>query len=301
MKTLITLGYFIIIQTLGFAQEKPTHDTLVTSKIELLTIKDLKVLYAELNDTNWDIYSISLENKAISRITKDSLKDFQSDYCSSRNSIVFDSYRDKNTRNIFTRNVSSGEITQLTNLETRDGHPVWSPDGSKIAFQSSRTGNPEVFIMDANGENVEQLTFNNEFDGIPKWSPDGKLIGFNSNKTGSPNVFLLNVETKEKVQVTFDEKYNFIQDWVSQTEILIITDVSEKRQLQLIDTKDNAIKNLPTDFDVTYARSNKHGNIVFTKKNEKGEVQLYLMAIANLEQEQLTNTKGEKRFPVFME
>ena len=67
------------------------------------------------------------------------------------------------------------EITQLTNLDTRDGHPVWSPDGSKIAFQSSRTGNPEVFIMNDNGENVEQLTFNTEFDGIPKWSPDDNL------------------------------------------------------------------------------------------------------------------------------
>jgi TolB protein len=66
---------------------------------------------------------------------------------------VFDSYRDKNSRNIFTLNVSNGEIIQLKNLETRDGHPVWSPDGNKIAFQSSRTGNPEVFIMDINGKN----------------------------------------------------------------------------------------------------------------------------------------------------
>jgi TolB protein len=259
------------------------------------------VLFSENNNGNWDLFSIDLtKGEVIHRVTNDSLKDFQSDYCSCKNKIVFDSYRDKNTRNIFTLNLKTNELIQLTKLETRDGHPVWSPNCKNIAFQSSRNGNPDVYIMDSLGKNIEQLTFDNSFDGIPKWAPNSKFLAFNSNRTGSPNIFLLNNKTKEKIQITVDEKYNFVQDWVSNTKLLIITDVSEKRQMQIVDIEDNTTKNLPTDFDVTYARY-KNGKIIFTQKNKEGMVQLYLMTIDNLKQKQLTNTKSEKRFPAFME
>lgn len=260
-----------------------------------------KVLYAELVNNNWDIYSISIENGKTNRITIDSNKDFQSDYSSIQESIVFDSYRIMNTRNIYTYNANNKEIIQLTNLDTRDGHPVWSPDGNKIAFQSSRTGNPEVFIMSYNGENVEQITFNPEFDGIPKWSPQDNLFAFNSNRDGSPNVFTLNLETKELTQITSNKSYNFIQDWVSQNEILIITDVSEKRQMKVIDLKGRVVKTIATDGNVTYARCNKNGQIVFTEKAISGEINVYLTDIKTNKVKQLTDSKNEKRFPAFIE
>jgi len=258
------------------------------------------VLFSENINNNWDIYSINPINGEVDRITKDSFKDFQSDYCISNNNIVFDSYRDKNSRNIFSLNLKTNELLQLTQLETRDGHPVWSPDCHQIAFQSSRNGGSNVYIMNSKGENIEQLTFNGSFDGIPKWSPNGKYIGFNSSRTGSPNVFLLNIKTKELKQMTGDEQHNFIQDWLSDNQLLIITDESKKRQMQILDIKVKATINVPTEFDVTYARTDKNRNIVFIQKNNKEEEQLYLMALDDLVQKQLTNTKGEKRFPAFM-
>ena len=101
------------------------------------------------------------------------------------------------------------------------------------------------------------------------------------------------------VKITVDEKHNFVQDWVSNTKLLIITDISKKRQMQILDIEDNTTKNLPTDFDVTYARY-KNGNIIFTQKNKENIVQVYLITIDNLKQKQLTNTNNEKRFPAFM-
>ncbi len=251
-------------------------------------------------NNNWDIYSRDLSSGLIQRITQDSLKDFQTDYCTSKNIIVFDSYRDNNTRNIYSLDLNTDELIQLTELEPRDGHPVWSPDCRSIAFQSSRNGNPDVYIMDSIGENIKQLTFNNSFDGIPKWSPNGEIIAFNSSRTGSPNVFLLNVETKDEIQVTSNEKYNFIQDWISDTELLMITDVDEKRQLQIVDISNNTVRILPTDSDVTYARTNMSGKIVFTQKDKSGDIQLYLFELNSSTLKQLTKTNGEKRFPTFM-
>lgn len=259
------------------------------------------ILFSEKVDNNWDLYLTVVEDGASRRITTDSLRDFQSDFTKVHQTLVFDSYRDHDTRNIFTMDTATGKIGQLTNLDTRDGHPVWSPDGSKIAFQSSRTGNPEVFVMDRRGSNIKQLTSDPAFDGIPKWSPNGGLLAFNSNRDGNPNVYTLNLMSLEVVQITANHSYNFIQDWVSDAEILIITDVNQKRQLQILDSiTGSLVQTIATEGNVTYARCNEMGQVVFTQKMDDGSINVFLMDIKNGELKQLTDSNGEKRFPTFM-
>jgi len=70
--------------------------------------------------------------------------------------------------------------------------PTWSPDGSKIAFTSDRSGNYDIYVMNSNGSNVRQLTSSpfatlslvpgNADDYAPAWSPDGKQIAFVSGR-----------------------------------------------------------------------------------------------------------------------
>ena len=63
--------------------------------------------------------------------------------------------------------------------------PAWSPDGSKIAFESFRDGQAEIYVMNANGTGLIRLTNNPAFDGHPTWSPDGTKIAFTSDR-GTP-------------------------------------------------------------------------------------------------------------------
>ena len=75
----------------------------------------------------------------------------------------------------------------LTNNAVLDGDPDWSPDGSKIAFESLRDGNYEIYVMNAGGlldengnetKTPSRLTNNSVFDARPAWSPDGTKIAF---------------------------------------------------------------------------------------------------------------------------
>jgi TolB protein len=69
-----------------------------------------------------------------------------------------------------------------------DFKPTWSPDGSRIAFQTTRgtpppAGETNVFVVDVDGSHERQLTLPRRFrygGASPDWSPDGKLISFAS-------------------------------------------------------------------------------------------------------------------------
>jgi Tol biopolymer transport system component len=68
--------------------------------------------------------------------------------------------------------VNGAVVTRLTNNDTPDDrYPTWSPDGSKIAFESDRSGNFEIYAMNANGTGLTRLTNNSAIDGQPAWGP----------------------------------------------------------------------------------------------------------------------------------
>jgi WD40 repeat protein len=75
----------------------------------------------------------------------------------------------------------SGRI-QLTTDPASDRNPSWSPDGTRIVFQSNRDGNSELYVMNADGSNQVQITNDPETDRDPSWSPDGKRIAFASSR-----------------------------------------------------------------------------------------------------------------------
>lgn len=74
-------------------------------------------------------------------------------------------------------------------------NPQISPDGKLIAFDSSRSGNYEIWICNSDGSNLQQLTF---FDGPqssnPRWSPDGKHIVFTAKASGQIAVYVVPID-----------------------------------------------------------------------------------------------------------
>lgn len=69
--------------------------------------------------------------------------------------------------------------------------PSVSPDGQRVAFVSSRDGDPEIYIMNADGSEVQRLTAFHQEDWAPQWSPDGRWIAFLSNREGRARVFVV--------------------------------------------------------------------------------------------------------------
>jgi Tol biopolymer transport system component len=94
-----------------------------------------------------------------------------------------------NDQNIWRASLHDRRVTKPTNFiasTRRDTQAHYSPDGKRIAFESSRSGNEEIWACNADGSDPVQLTyFGNAWAGAPTWSPDGKEIAFAANAAQS--------------------------------------------------------------------------------------------------------------------
>ena len=91
---------------------------------------------------------------------------------------------------------------RLTYNDSSDYAPVWSPDGSRIAFVSKRDGNWEIYVMNADGTESERLTHEDATDFAPAWSPDGKLIAFESYRDGDMEIYVMAADGSDQTNLT---------------------------------------------------------------------------------------------------
>jgi Tol biopolymer transport system component/DNA-binding winged helix-turn-helix (wHTH) protein len=104
----------------------------------------------------------------------------------------------------------SGKFLTSTTIESG---PQFSPDGSKIVFESTRSGASEVWLCESNGSNLVQLTHLNTVTGTPRWSPDGEQIAFDSRAPGNADIFVMDSRGGASRQLTHEPSTEVIPSW----------------------------------------------------------------------------------------
>lgn len=82
---------------------------------------------------------------------------------------------------LFLHHIESKSERQLTNGLKKDSSPRWSPDGKEIAFVSTRSEKPQIFVIAADGGEARQVTtLKNGVGSAPAWSPNGTQLAFSA-------------------------------------------------------------------------------------------------------------------------
>jgi Tol biopolymer transport system component len=116
--------------------------------------------------------------------------------------LVFESDREGRPK-IYTIALETGTITRLTSGPGwRDEKPVWSPDGRQIAFVSTREGNYDIYVMQADGTGVRRLTDHAAIEHDPSWAPDGRSIIFTGERDGRGELYRVWLDSARVDRIT---------------------------------------------------------------------------------------------------
>ncbi|MGC2196462.1 MAG: hypothetical protein WA628_17445, partial [Terriglobales bacterium] len=91
--------------------------------------------------------------------------------------------------------------------------PQFSPDGSRIAFESTRSGAYEVWMCRSDGSGLVQLTHFNSVTGTPRWSPDGQLIAFDSRVNNNVDIFVVDSQGGTPRRLTSEPWSEVVPSW----------------------------------------------------------------------------------------
>jgi TolB protein len=125
---------------------------------------------------------------------------------------VLFSMADAAGQQIYSVNIQ-GQDRKILTKSSLNHWPAYSPDGKQIAFGSSRDGDFDLYVMDADGGNVRRLTKSPGIDMRPAWSPDGKRLAFTSNRDGNYVVYVMDADGANPRRITRNPERDDFAAW----------------------------------------------------------------------------------------
>jgi Tol biopolymer transport system component len=176
--------------------------------------------------SDYEIFVMKANGTGEKQLTKSPGLDLEPAWSPDGRTIAFSSERDPANEwmDIFVMRPDGSNVRQLTFGAPDAQHPSgfdneyanWSPDGRMIAFNSSRTGPFEVFVMRADGADQTRITVaapGENGSGLPAWSPNGRKLTFASDRTGNPEIYTMGADGRSQVALTHDPAFDLSPDW----------------------------------------------------------------------------------------
>lgn len=201
------------------------------------------------------------------------------------------------------------EIRKLTS--PRFSYPSWALDASHVLYESSVTGNWEVWIMDRegignDGGDVTNLTDNEHLDRMPSLSPDGRSIAFISDRDGDYEVFRMNLDGSSPVQLTFNSVPEIHPYWSPDGQSIIYNRrVSGERlyEIRMMDSDGSHDRSILRDDELnSYAQISPDGSmIVFDKWQDNDETngEIYVLTLEDRSLKRLTENAVYDGYPAW--
>jgi Tol biopolymer transport system component len=164
---------------------------------------DRHVIFVSNRSGMENIWGIHVGTGALSQLTFGGGKDW---YPTISNDSTIAYTRWEHQTDLHILDTSTGESEQLTAWTGDNFAGQYAPGGNRIAYQSSRTGNSEIWIRYLDTGEDLNLSKHAESDVAPAWSPTGDEIAFLSNRTGAMNLWVANADGSGRPEKLSDQE-----------------------------------------------------------------------------------------------
>ncbi|HEX8219631.1 MAG TPA: DPP IV N-terminal domain-containing protein [Chloroflexia bacterium] len=207
--------------------------------------------------------------------------------------IAFTSRRTGN-KDIWRINGDGTAPINLTNNPADEDDAAYSPDGSKIAFSSTRdAGDQEIYVMNNDGSNPVRLTNSPGQDFSPSWSPDGSRIVFVSRRNNlAEDLYVMNANGTGQINITQAPGKDLDPSWGANGRIVFSSDRSGTTQIYTINPDGTGIFGplTTTTQDNDQPEWNRVANRIVFRSFRDGHGEIYTMRQGGEEQFRVTNT-----------
>ncbi len=177
---------------------------------------------------------------------------------------------------LWVREADGTEARAITDMYYDARQPQWSPDGSRIVFQSFRDGNWHIWSIAADGSDPQQHTFGPYDEREPQYSPDGEVIAFSSDRTGNYDVWVLSLEDGERFQLTETPSHEFTPSFAPDGQALTYASSREGGSIWVRRRADDAEEMVATAPGATSPSWSPDGQYVAFPGVGRGGTGLYL-------------------------
>ena len=109
---------------------------------------------------------------------------------------------------------SGGPARRITYSTKKNRGPAFSPDGTRLAFQSDRSGREQIWICDVGGGDLKQVSsFEGRSSGTPNWSPDGTRIVADTRVDGHGDIFIFDINSETSMRLISHPADDIVPSW----------------------------------------------------------------------------------------
>ncbi len=202
-------------------------------------------------------------------------------------------------KEIFVSDFDGANVKQITQNQSINVSPTWSPEGKKIAFTSYLRRNPDLYLIDVDGKNLQPLSLYPGLNVSPSWSPDGKKIALMMGMEGKSDIYLIDTNGRNPRRLTKGHGNEASPTWSPNGEwIAFVSDRSGSPQIYIMAPDGSKVRRLTFEgsYNTDPSWSPKGDRIAFCGRSE-GRFHIFTIGIDGSGLRKLTPNSGNNESP----